>query len=541
MEINMNKIWINVFQQQDSGFSRWINMGYLKAALQTIPDVEVKINFYRLEDVDIAILDALQEKPTIIGLTVLQFNYYSVVKFAEKLKETLPQIHITLGNTFASTYPVYLLEKYKSIDSIVIGEGEYSLVELCERVLNGTSLKGCKGTYYREGSEVHKNEKRVLRDNLDDYPMPDRSFCEYRANIFGVLGSRGCYGNCTFCDINTLFKDMVRVRSINNILDEIEFLVKEWNAKYITFYDSTFCVNKIDAYNRLEELYYGLLRRNLHINFSINLRSEQMDDRLMEIIQRLKSVGLDYLMFGFEAGNDEDLVFYGKPSNVKNHLNTLRLLRENKILSEKYDISISYGFINFHPYSKIENIKKNLLFLQESGLFVTFEILNTRFLNFGNGYISKKIEKDGLLLSPPEEPIVDPIGYKFVEHKIQTIYDITCELENYFSGLKLQDADEWISVYRRWSRFFPHKVNKYQNIFETYIEVRREISQLLIEIMWNVINDVEQNRQINSILEHQKEILYEKMQQYKNDCEKFNIAYQKFNVDLYKINEALVR
>ena len=299
MEINMNKIWINVFQQQDSGFSRWINMGYLKAALQTIPDVEVKINFYRLEDVDIAILDALQEKPTIIGLTVLQFNYYSVVKFAEKLKETLPQIHITLGNTFASTYPVYLLEKYKSIDSIVIGEGEYSLVELCERVLNGTSLKGCKGTYYREGSEVHKNEKRVLRDNLDDYPMPDRSFCEYRANIFGVLGSRGCYGNCTFCDINTLFKDMVRVRSINNILDEIEFLVKEWNAKYITFYDSTFCVNKIDAYNRLEELYYGLLRRNLHINFSINLRSEQMDDRLMEIIQRLKSVGLDYLMFGF--------------------------------------------------------------------------------------------------------------------------------------------------------------------------------------------------------------------------------------------------
>lgn len=541
MEINMKKVWINVFQQQDGGFSRWINMGYLKAALHTIPNIEVKVNFYKLEDVDTAISDAIREKPIVIGLTVLQFNYYAVVEFSEKLKKVLPQVHITLGNTFASIYPVYLLENYKSIDSIVIGEGEFSLVELCKRVLEKAPLKDCKGIYYREELEIKKNEKRVLQDNLDEYPMPDRSFCAHRANIFGVLGSRGCYGNCTFCDINTLFKDMVRVRSIANILDEIEFLVKEWNAKYITFYDSTFCINKKDALNRLEELYYGLLKRNLNINFSINLRSEQMDDRLMEIIQKLKSVGLDYLMFGFEAGNDEDLAFYGKPSKVKNHLNTLELLRKNKILSDKYDISISYGFINFHPYSKIENIKKNLQFLRESGLFVTFETLNTRFLNFGNGSISKKIEKDGLLLSLPGTPIVDPIGYKFVEPKIQKIYDIGCELEKYFSEIKLQDADEWISVYRRWSRFFPQKVSKYKHIFELYINVRQEISQFLIDLMWNVIEEVEHDFEIDYILESQKESVYKKIQYYKADCEKFAIAYQKFNVDLFKIDEALVR
>lgn len=117
--------------------------------------------------------------------------------------------------------------------------------------------------------------------------------------------------------------------------------MKKWNAKYITFYDSTFCINKREAFSRLEEFYYGLLEKNLGINFSINLRTEQMDEKLMDIILKLKNVGLDYLMFGFEAGNNKELALYGKPANVQMNLSALKILRNNKIIFDNYDISIS--------------------------------------------------------------------------------------------------------------------------------------------------------------------------------------------------------
>ena len=537
----MKRIWLNVFQELDTGYSRWLNMGYLKAALNRIPDVEVQVNFYKLNEVDVAVSDAVQTSPSIIGLTVLQFNCQAAIEFSEKLKKQLSKVHITMGNSFASTYPLYLLENYSSIDSIVIGEGEFTLVELCSCILTEKPLCTCKGIYYRDKDGIQKTDKRELKNNLDEYPIPDRSFCAYKSNIFGVLGSRGCYGNCTFCDINTLFKDMVRTRSISNILDEIEFLVKNWNAKYITFYDSTFCINKKEAFSRLEEFYYGLLERNLNINFSINLRSEQMDDKLMNIILKLNEIGLDYLMFGFEAGNDEDLAFYGKPSKVKNHLNTLELLRQNKILTDNYDISISYGFINYHPYSKIENVKKNLQFLRDSGLFITFGILNSRFLNFGNGIISKKIENDGLLLSLPGQPIIDPLAYRFIDPKIQALYDIGRKLEEQFSQLKILDPDEWISVYRRWKRFYPQQENRYAPIFDLYIKDRNLISEFLINLMWDVVEKVENGYSNDKILEIHKKIIAEQIEYYKDDCKKFVTVYQKFNIDLFKINETLVR
>lgn len=537
----MKHIWLNVFQELDTGFSRWLNMGYLKAALNTIPDTETHVNFYKLDEVDLAIADAVKMAPSIIGMTVLQFNFKAVVEFSEKIKQKLPHIHITLGNTFASTYPMYLLENYSSIDSIVVGEGEFSLPELCSRVLNGLPLDTCKGIYYRDKNEIIKTDKRDMLDNLDEYPIPDRSFCTYKANIFGVLGSRGCYGNCTFCDINTIFKGKVRTRSVSNIIDEIDFLVKKWGAKYITFYDSTFCVNKKEAFGRLEDLYYGLLEKKLGINFSINLRTEQMDEKLMDIILKLKDVGLDYLMFGFEAGNDEDLALYGKPANVQMNLNALEILHKNKILSDNYDISISYGFINYHPYSKIDNVRKNLQFLANSGLFVSFEIVNTRFFNFGNGALSKKIEKDGLLLSLPGEPITDPLAYKFVDPKIQKIYDLGMIYEKQFKQLGIPDPDEWISVYRRWKRFYPQQKSKYVSIFDLYVNDRNIISRFVIDIMLDVIDKVDNEYPIDDLLIEHSILISKQVEALKEDCRKFVTAYQKFNIDLYKINEILVR
>ena len=539
----MEKIWLNVFRNEKfshNGSSAWINMGYLTAALKKNLNVDVQVNFYMLDEVDLAISDAIQSEPSIIGLTVLQFNCHACIEFSEKIKEKLPKVHITMGNTFASTYSSYLLQNYRSIDSIVIGEGEFSFVELCKYILNGMSLNQCKGIYYRNGIELCETEKRELHDNLDDYPFPDRSFCENKVNVFGVLGSRGCYGNCTFCTINTLFKGKVRIRSIVNILDEIELLKINCGAKYINFYDSTFCIDRKDSINRLEQFYYGLLKKDLDINFSINLRTEQIDNRLLDVIIKLKDVGLDCIYFGIEAGNNEDLSIYGKPANVQNHLDALNLLRENMILSDNYDVSVDYGFINYHPYSKIENVKKNIQFLRDSGLFFTFRRISSRFLNYGDCELSKKIEKDGLLLTSPGEPIKDPLAYRFVDPKIQTIYEINKEYAEQFKQLDFPQYYEWISAYRRWKKFYSDRESKYTSIFNRYIKDQTLITQFVSDIMLDVVDKVDKNHSIDDIIKEHSKIISNKIDSLKDDYELFVATYQKLNIDLFKKNELIV-
>ena len=146
----MKRIWLNEFYEHDKGFTPGLNMGYLNAALKKIPETEIKINFYKFNEIDQAVAEAVEIAPTIVGLSVLQNNNQASIEFSNKLKEKLPSVHITMGNSFASTYPSYLLEKYFSIDSIVIGEGEFSLVELCTCIINEIPLNACKGIYYRD-------------------------------------------------------------------------------------------------------------------------------------------------------------------------------------------------------------------------------------------------------------------------------------------------------------------------------------------------------------------------------------------------------
>ena len=537
----MSLVWINVFQNKDIGFSRWINMGYLKAAVNKIPNVNCEVNFYKLDEIDHAVHEAVKSNPQIIGLTLLQYNYQEVIDFSIRLKDALPSVHITMGNVFASTYPLYLLKKYLSIDSIVVGEGEFTFADLCTCVINGIPLNNCKGIYYRDELGIHKTDKRKLHDNLDDYEFPDRNLRNEKSSFYSVIGSRGCYGNCTFCDINTIFKGKVRIRSISNILDEIESLTQSWNAKYIQFYDSTFCINRKDAFIRLEEFYLGLIERKLNINFSLSLRAEMIDEKVINILLSLKDLGLDSLFFGFEAGNNEDLDLYGKPSKVQDNLEALRILRNNKILSDDYDISIECGFINYNPYSKFENIKANLEFLRDSGLFVTMKIVNTRFLNYGNGALSKKIEKDGLLLSLPGEPIIDPLAYKFVEPKIQTLYEIGLINEERFNQLDMIYPQDWISVYRRWKKFHPEDADKYTSVFILFIKTQYIISQFIVDMMLDILERVENDCSINDLLKEYDEIISDKVELLRGDCNKFREVYKRLNVDLYKKNELLYR
>lgn len=122
-----------------------------------------------------------------------------------------------------------------------------------------------------------------------------------------------------------------------------------------------------------------------------------------------------------------------------------------------------------------------------------------------------------MLLSLPGELITYPLAYKFVDPKIQKIYEISMIHEEQFKKLGIPNPDEWIPVYRRWKRFYPQQESKYVAIFELYVKDRNLISQFVLDIMSDVINKVDSEYSTDALLIEHNKIISDQMELLKED------------------------
>jgi radical SAM superfamily enzyme YgiQ (UPF0313 family) len=112
-------------------------------------------------------------KPNVIGLTCTTPMVSSVKRIAEALKNILPSSKIVVGGPHVTAVPEDLL-KEKYIDTAVIGEAEYTIVELTKNIEGNKSLKGCKGIAFKEDGKIIKTEPRPLIENIDELSFPAR-------------------------------------------------------------------------------------------------------------------------------------------------------------------------------------------------------------------------------------------------------------------------------------------------------------------------------------------------------------------------------
>ena len=528
-----------IFSEHKNDDYKWLNIGYLISSLEKHPKIKLHTDFFLFNEVDAAIEICKENNADIIGLPLLQANYKPTFDFVSKVKEHLPNVHITVGNLFASTYPKYCMDKAPNIDSVVCGEGERSLFALCDAIVNERELSECKGIYYRRNNEIVKCEKNDLFDDLDFLPYPNRKYFKSKCNVFGIIGSRGCTGKCTFCVNNSIFGGSLRVRSIDNILDEARLLIEHYNCKYIIFYDSTFCCDKNVIKSRLTDLYNGIVSRNIKFSFSINMRTNQINENNMDIILKLNEIGLDTIMLGFEAGNADDLAFYKKPCSIQDHNNALDILKSYGILSKNYIININIGFINFHPYSTLENIAKNIMFLRNSGLHFNFNTLTTRYQNYGIGEISEKIRSDGLLLSDGNLPIFNPYGYKFIYEDIEKLYTIFSYVRDAVNQLNIIYSDEWITSYRRWICYFSENDN-IRSAFQEYLSLCNDLNEFTSSLALYIISIVNKTNiaEMKKICDNEIIRFKEKVKVSLSNSKKMYVHLLR---DLNKINELIIK
>ena len=201
----MLKYHFIVFNDLDNNINSWVNIGYIASYISNNNNISVQFSFYTINDVEKAIKEIHLANPDIIGLPILQHNFYQALSFCEKIKILLPNVYITLGNKEATRYGYYIMENYPSIDAIILGEGEVTTKELCDYISSNQDISNCSGLLIRRGKEIFETPARPLINELDALPFPYRAYRIGKGNIFNVIGSRGCVGCCSFCEANTIF------------------------------------------------------------------------------------------------------------------------------------------------------------------------------------------------------------------------------------------------------------------------------------------------------------------------------------------------
>jgi anaerobic magnesium-protoporphyrin IX monomethyl ester cyclase len=379
------------------GFEEQENLGlrYIASHLKA-HSLSVAIESYDAPRVRI-LSQIRKAKPKIVGFSMIfQRFFFGFKELAAYLRKNSISAHFTIGGHFPSMEPQKTLELIPELDSVVRFEGEETLLALCENINDPNSWKMIKGLAYRSDGKIWVNPPRPLIDNLDSLPFPLR---KKRANIHrglgicSILGSRGCFHNCSFCSIHQFYKvppgPLRRTRSPGNIVKEMEKLFHEQNVNIFIFQDDEWFM-KGDYHAIWIEDFVQALKQSF-IRDSILWRiSCRVDDVRADLIKKMQDVGLMCVYLGIESGNNRGLKTFNKQFTIDDVSRSISVLRE-------VNMPFEFGFMILDPESTFESVLENVAFLEsitrEGQAVASF----SKMVPYAGTEAARRLEKEGRL------------------------------------------------------------------------------------------------------------------------------------------------
>lgn len=265
---------------------------------------------------DEAVREIEKRRAEVFGLSCYTVARHVAARLGAEIRRVYPNCHLTAGGPHVSPLAMEWLAHYPAFDSVVIGEGEATLVELVEGLHEGSPALEIPGTAYRGPDGPQLAPPRPFIDELDLLARPWEHF-----DYGFLITSRGCPGKCTFCCSPTLWGQKVRFRSAENVLDELEELVGARGHRYLHIKDDTFTARK----QRLLAICQGILDRGLVFRWACDTRVNLLDP---EILAAMRRAGCVKVNLGIESANAEVLRSLNKQMDVGQAHKVTGLARE---------------------------------------------------------------------------------------------------------------------------------------------------------------------------------------------------------------------
>jgi radical SAM superfamily enzyme YgiQ (UPF0313 family) len=342
--------------------SESLALGYLAATLRQCGlDAEILDGLILKFTPDRLATEIVDRNPTLIGISVHgQALADTSRRIAEYIRNKGCQAHICLGGVFPSVEYKRILENWLEIDSVVVGEGEYTFQQLSRHVHDKASLAGIEGLAYRSPQgDIIINSPRVRNFNLDALPFPARDTLPMvlkAVQSAQIQAGRGCsHSQCSFCTIAVFnnFKPEVARRSPELVVREIARIVKEYDCRFFHFSDDNFVDESNASSHWADSFCREINKRNIKISFRVNVRADCIEKKQMA---DLRKAGLWEASIGVETGSQRTLDQYCKGTTTADNLKARQIL-------ESLGIKHKPNLILFDPYISWSDLKSTLQYM----------------------------------------------------------------------------------------------------------------------------------------------------------------------------------
>ncbi|MFL7867919.1 MAG: radical SAM protein [Anaerolineales bacterium] len=237
--------------------------------------------------------------------------------------------------THVTPIPHETMRRYPALDYVLVGEPDLSIRDLLDHLEDrfdqrpanirklfdehdptyapslkedgSVDMQGIKGLVWRRDGEIIMNLTRPFIANLDDMPHPMHHLLplqEYRMPMIKgpftfIVSSRGCPAGCTYCIKHVSYQYSTRVRSPENIMEEL-WILKNLGMNNIHMYADLFTVSR----DQVVGLCKLMIEENINIRWTCNSRVDYVDE---EMLQLMSAAGCWLISWGIESGNEQIL------------------------------------------------------------------------------------------------------------------------------------------------------------------------------------------------------------------------------------------
>lgn len=269
----------------------------------------------------------------IVFLISATMSYAEDAEILAALKKKNPRLKTIIFGSHSTFLPENAVLR-PSVDIAVRKEAEFVIRDLVKALdSGGDGWKKVKGICYREGDKPVVNPEYPYIENLDELPIPDRSFLPQGIHYYNpivlhdswttALSSRGCPSRCTFCTAPSYYGPTYRARSARNVVDELIYL-RDLGFKEVFYRDELFTVDK----KRVFDICALIQQEKIKMSWICSVKASTAN---FEMLKAMKEAGCHMIRVGVESGVQEILDRVKKDVKIRQIANVFQWARELKL------------------------------------------------------------------------------------------------------------------------------------------------------------------------------------------------------------------
>ena len=288
------------------------NLGYRPGVSQEVFACldDEQVNVYRDVCRQLVLPLVERERPDVVGVSIgTQMQLLAGLTFCRMIKESFPQIHITVGGNIITRlqeeFPTHERLFTDVFDTAIMYEGEHALLWLLEALAGDRAIASVPNLIYPTSDGIQVN-KEIHTEKTTALPLPDFDglpldsyFVPVR--ILPYLATRGCYwGRCTFCDHGQGYFDQYRGMPAHQVIEQVKALKEKYHAEHFLFADESY---PPALFKKVIQL---LVEQNVGIKWTTLIRFEEtLSDP--ELWRLAAQSGCSTLYYGMESANERVL------------------------------------------------------------------------------------------------------------------------------------------------------------------------------------------------------------------------------------------